>query len=252
MKNVLSIFSYLLINANVVFAEESIPDLKIQKLENVIYLHTSFERYDGFGIVASNGLIVLDNESAYFIDTPTSAKDTRRLVEWARERDFTVEASISTHFHDDSASGIEWLNSQSIPTYASSLTNRLLGKSNQTQAIHSLEETSFWLVKDLIEVYYPGAGHTQDNVVVWLPKQSVLFGGCFVKTESLGNLSDAVLEAWPESAQKLISRYGNAALVVPGHGKVGDASLLVRTRTLALEALSSNNPIQPDAGTSDD
>lgn len=235
-----------------VFAEQSIPDLKIQNLENGIYLHTSFERYDGFGIVASNGLIVTDNEKAYIIDTPTSVEDTRRLVEWAREREFTVEASISTHFHDDSTAGIEWLNSQSIPTYASRLTNRFLGKEDQTEAINSFDTTSFWLVKDLIEVYYPGAGHTQDNVVVWLPKQSALFGGCFVKTESLGNLTDAVIEAWPESAQNLISRYGNAQLVVPGHGEVGDASLLVRTRALALEALSSNNSSQPDAGTSDD
>lgn len=101
-------------------------------------------------------------------------------------------------------------------------------------------------------MYYPGAGHTQDNVVVWFPKQSALFGGCFVKSEGLGNLSDAVIKAWPESTQNVIFRYGNAELVVPGHGKVGDASLLVRTRALALEALSSNNAIQPDAKKSAD
>lgn len=252
MKKALPICLFLLFNASFVFAEESMPSLKIQELENGIYLHTSFERYDGFGIVASNGLIAIDNGRAYIIDTPTSAEDTRRLVEWAIEREFIVEASISTHFHDDSTAGIEWLNSQSIPTYASRLTNRLLGESDQTQAINSFDKTLFWLIEDLIEVFYPGAGHTKDNVVVWLPKQGVLYGGCFVKTQSLGNLSDAVIEAWPESAQNLISRYGNAELVVPGHGKVGDASLLVRTRALALEAVSSSNSIQPDAKTSDD
>lgn len=72
--------------------------------------------------------MVVDDEGAYIIDTPTFEEDTRKLVEWARKREFTVEASISTHFHDDSTAGIEWLNSQSIPTYASRLTNRFLKK----------------------------------------------------------------------------------------------------------------------------
>lgn len=223
------------------FAEESIPGLKVQELENNVYLHTSFERYDGFGVVASNGLMIIDDEMAYIIDTPTSTEDTEKLVEWAREQGFIVEASISTHFHDDSTAGIEWLNSQSIPTYASSLTNRLLGEADQTQSVRSFDDTSFWLVENLIEVFYPGPGHTKDNVVVWLPKQGILFGGCFVKAESLGNLSDAVIEAWPESAENLVSRYGHARVVVPGHGKPGDASLLRRTKALALEGLSSDN-----------
>ena len=51
-----------------------------------------------------------------------------------------------------------------------------------------------------------------------MPEQKILFGGCFVKPEGLGNLSHAVIEEWPASAEKLIARYGTAKLVVPGHG----------------------------------
>ena len=243
MKKILTLCLFLFLNGNPAFAEEKMPDLKIQELEDDIYLHTSFEHYDGFGLVASNGLVVIDNKNAYIIDTPTSQEDTKQLVEWFVDRGFTVKASISTHFHDDSTAGIEWLNSRSIPTYASSLPNKLLEKTGETQAKNSFDEMSFWLVKDLIEVFYPGPGHTKDNVIVWLPKQSILFGGCFVKSENLGNLSDAVLEAWPESAQNLISRYGNVRLVVPGHGNVGDVSLLLRTKALALESLASRNSL---------
>ena len=45
-----------------------------------------------------------------------------------------------------------------------------------------------------IEVFFPGAGHTRDNLVVWLPEHRVLFGGCMVKSargRTPGNLADA-------------------------------------------------------------
>jgi len=225
-----------LIAQNTAFAAEQLPSLTIEKLEQNIYLHTSFEVFDGFGIVASNGLVVIDDKDAYIIDTPASTEDTRKLVAWFEVQGLAIKGSISTHFHDDSSAGIDWLNSNSIPTYASKLTNKLLNSKNKAQASNAFDGDSVWLANDQIEVFYPGAGHSVDNMVVWMPKQKVLFGGCFVKSKSLGNLSDAVIEAWPESAQRVISRYSKAALVVPGHGKVGNASLLESTKKLAIEA----------------
>lgn len=220
---------------NVATADEDPPNLKIQKLDDNVYIHTSFEHFDGFGLVASNGLVFLNNKNAYIIDTPASTEDTKKLVERFQELGYTIKGSISTHFHDDSAAGIEWLNSNSIPTYAYKLTNEILHQAGKVQATNSIDETSFWLVNDLIEVYYPGAGHTVDNVVVWLPQQGILFGGCFVKSTSLGNLSDAKVEAWPNSARNLLSRYGNATLVVPGHGDVSDVSILESTLKLSMD-----------------
>lgn len=223
---------------NLAAAGEPLPDLKIEELQEGIYLHTSFEEYKGYGVVSKNGLVVLDGRKAYLIDTPVSAGDTEKLVNWLKERGFTIGGSISSHFHDDSAIGIEWLNSKSIPTYASKLTNELLKKKGKVQAKHSFEGASFWLVKNKIEVFYPGAGHTQDNVVVWMPDQKILFGGCFVKPDGLGNLSDANLEAWPESAKKVMSRYSHAKVVVPSHSEIGDASLLTRTWGQAVKGLN--------------
>jgi glyoxylase-like metal-dependent hydrolase (beta-lactamase superfamily II) len=222
-------------------AEESLPELEIKKIEEGVYLYTAYEKIEGWGLVGSNGLVVLDNKDAYLIDTPISAKDTEVLVKWIGAQGFTAKASISTHFHSDSTGGIAYLNSQSIATYASITTNALLNKKGAEQATNSFKKNPFWLLKNNIEVYYPGAGHTRDNVVVWLPKQKILFGGCFVKPEGLGNLGDAVIEEWPASAEKLIKRYSKATLVVPGHGVVGDASLLEKTKQKALEAIAKKN-----------
>lgn len=229
----------LFLLSSITFAEDPLPELEIKKIEEGVYLYTAYEKIEGWGLVGSNGLVVLDNKDAYLIDTPISAKDTEALVQWIDAQGFTAKASISTHFHSDSSGGIAFLNSKSIPTYASKLTNKLLKNKGEAQATHSFTKNPFWLVNKKIEVFYPGAGHTSDNVVVWIAKRKVLFGGCFVKPEGLGNLSDAVIAAWPASAEKLIARYSSVILVVPGHGKIGDASLLEKTRQRALEAVAA-------------
>nr|WP_063860591.1 subclass B1 metallo-beta-lactamase IMP-33 [Pseudomonas aeruginosa]AEU17778.1 metallo-beta-lactamase IMP-33 [Pseudomonas aeruginosa] len=221
-------------------AGSSLPDLKIEKLEEGVFVHTSFEEVNGWGVVTKHGLVVLVNTDAYLIDTPFTATDTEKLVNWFVERGYKIKGTISSHFHSDSTGGIEWLNSQSIPTYASELTNELLKKSGKVQAKYSFSEVSYWLVKNKIEVFYPGPGHTQDNLVVWLPESKILFGGCFVKPHGLGNLGDANLEAWPKSAKILMSKYGKAKLVVSSHSEKGDASLLKRTWEQALKGLKES------------
>ncbi len=250
MRNILVVLLLLFMSTNRVSANDELPDLNIQKLTDSVYLHTSFRVVDGFGLVDSNGLVVLVSHDAYIVDTPWSAEDTEKLLKWIDARGFTAKASVSTHFHADRTAGIEFLNSKSIPTYASTLTNTMLKETGRAQAVHSFDNDDFWWVKNQIEVFYPGAGHSQDNVVVWLPSQKILFGGCFIRakeTTSLGNMSDAVISAWPGSAENLQSRYGNARLVIPGHGNVGDVSLLEHTRKLAAAAVTSNTSIQPNA-----
>jgi len=226
----------LIVSQNSVYAKDTLPELKIDKLNDNLYLHTSFQRFKGFGLVASNGLVIVDDNNAFIIDTPASANDTKKLVVWLKGQGFTVKGSISTHSHDDSSAGIAWLNSNEIETYVSKLTNKLLDDKGKEQAKNTFVGTSSWLFNNQIEVFYPGAGHTIDNVVVWLPKHGVLFGGCFVKSKHLGNLADAVIAEWPDSAQQLISKYGHASMVVPGHGRTGDVSLLKSTKRLAMEA----------------
>jgi metallo-beta-lactamase class B IMP len=221
-------------------AGAALPDLKIEKLEDGIFVHTSFEEVNGWGVVTKHGLVVLVNTDAYLIDTPFTATDTEKLVNWFVERGYKIKGTVSSHFHSDSTGGIDWLNSQSIPTYASELTNKLLKESGKAQAKYSFSEVSYWLVKNKIEVFYPGPGHTQDNLVVWLPESKILFGGCFVKPQGLGNLSDANLEAWPKSAKILMSKYGKAKFVVSSHSEKGDASLLRRTWEQALKGLNES------------
>ncbi len=45
-------------------------------------------------------------------------------------------------------------------------------------------------------VFFPGAGHTADNVVAYVPARHLLFGVCLIKeaaAKGLGNIADADL-----------------------------------------------------------
>jgi metallo-beta-lactamase class B len=91
-----------------------------------------------------------------------------------------------------------------------------------------------------LELFFPGAGHARDNIVVWHPSSGVLFGGCFVKAgnaEDLGNVADADTAAWPASLERVRARFPEVRIVVPGHGALGGPDLLTH-----IQALLSANP----------
>lgn len=224
-------------------AAEPLPALKIEKITDDVYMHTSYQRVEGYGLVDANGLIVLDGQDAYIVDTPWSQFDTEVLVAWLKARGFSVKASVSTHFHEDRTAGIGYLNSISVSTYASEPTNELLRQNGKALATETFSGSVFWLVENKIEVFYPGGGHSADNIVVWLPQQKILSGGCFVRAgeaSTLGNTSDAVISEWAASAERLQRRYPEAQMVIPGHGVPGEVSLLEHTRKLAVAATARN------------
>lgn len=79
---------------------------------------------------------------------------------------------------------------------------------------------------------YLGAGHTIDNIVVWIPEEKILFGGCMLKAlrwKGLGFTDDADLNEWPKTLKKLIKEFPESRIVIPGHGDYGDLSLIQHT-----------------------
>lgn len=235
------------------YSNEEIPGLSIEKIHEGVFLHKSFNHVDGFGLASSNGLVAVDDGKAFIVDTPWSGKDTQELVAWIKESDYELLGSVSTHSHEDRTAGIKWLNAHSIPTYASTLTNDILKVEKKALAKHAFKDREFRLANDLLEAYYPGGGHTIDNIVVWLPKAQILVGGCFVRSlesSSLGYTGEAHIAQWPSSVENVLSKYPDVRVVIPGHGKIGDIELLKHTKELAESA--SNKSVQPTATTSAD
>ncbi|MCW8832220.1 MAG: subclass B1 metallo-beta-lactamase [Colwellia sp.] len=234
------ILAFLLLVSSNAFANNE--RLKIKQLADNVYQHISYKRIEPWGMVGASGLIVVDGNNAHIIDTPWTQAETKKLIKWIKSKDLIVKSSVVSHFHEDASGGIPLLNKLKIKTYATPLTNSLLNLRGRETSSDEISSNVFELVKGTIEIFYPGAGHTEDNIVVWLPKSNILFGGCFIKSKksrTLGNTEDALIKDWADSIQKVIDKYPSIEVVVPGHGKVGDERLLRHTAKLALSVNES-------------
>ncbi|MBV1911615.1 MAG: hypothetical protein KUG78_20150 [Kangiellaceae bacterium] len=79
--------------------------MEIHSLVDNVYLHVSYKTVAGYGVVGSNGLIVIDGKDAYIFDTPWTEEDTGKLVDWIQEKGYQVISSISIHSHADRTFG---------------------------------------------------------------------------------------------------------------------------------------------------
>lgn len=233
------IFLYVFFSS-MAFANKEVHKLQIIKLADNVYQHISYKKVGSYGMVGASGLVVIDGGNAHIIDTPWTVKDTKKLVTWIGSKNLTLTSAVVTHFHKDASGGLSFLNSLKIKTYATPLTNKLLNSKQRDKSNHEIKNSEYEFITDRIEIFYPGAGHSQDNIVVWLPKEKILFGGCFVKSlesKGLGYTGHASVKDWPISIQNVINKYPNVERVVPGHGQIGDISLLRHTAQLALDKI---------------
>jgi glyoxylase-like metal-dependent hydrolase (beta-lactamase superfamily II) len=89
-----------------------------------------------------------------------------------------------------------------------------------------------------LEAFYPGAGHTADNIVVYVKPAAVLFGGCLVRpneSNGLGNTADADVGHWDAAVAAVKARYPDARIVVPSHGAPGAPAMLDHTISVVTE-----------------
>lgn len=74
-----------------------------------------------------------------------------------------------------------------------------------------------------------------DNIVVWVPSEKVLFAGCLVKelnANGLGNTVDGDLTAYPFTIEKIIGKFPDVKIVIPGHGAIGGIKLIKHAKEL--------------------
>ena len=195
--------------------------LRFEMLTDSIYAYTTRQMYSGSPF-PSNSLYLVTKEGVVLIDTPWDETQFQPLLDSIQKRHGQkVVMCIATHFHEDSTAGLEYYASQGITTWSSRYTLDLCREHGFKQAQYVFEkDTVFNVGGYAFEAFYPGEGHTKDNIVVWLAKDRVLYGGCLIKShenDGLGNVADANISAWDETIKRLLDRYKRPAIVVPGH-----------------------------------
>ncbi|MFZ5468990.1 MAG: MBL fold metallo-hydrolase [Myxococcota bacterium] len=204
--------------------------LAAQSVADGVWVVTVDQPYPSNALVARLGAEVL------LVDAPYDDVTTAAILNWVvHELGPLPSLAVTTHAHDDRSGGNAHLRAREIPIWASELTSgRLPASLRPDESFPSGAPLQKTLGGQTFEVFFPGAGHSPDNVVVWLPGSKVLFAGCLVTGRSkLGFMGDADLDAWSGSLEKL--RAYDAAKVVPGHGPVGGPELIAHTQKLVAE-----------------
>ncbi|WP_411822308.1 subclass B1 metallo-beta-lactamase [Leptospira sp. 'Mane'] len=207
--------------------------VELIRVKENVWIHRTSGIVGGEKIPA-NGLVVVTSKGIALVDTPWTEKQTESLILLLKEKfQKEIRFVIVSHAHEDRISGINIFLKNSIPVYSTSLTAKEAEKNGFTKPHPKLDLDPRMSLGDTgIEVYYPGHGHTKDNIVVWLPGSHILFAGCLIKSldaKSLGYIKEANLDAWPLTAKNLLERYPDTEIVVPGHGDWGRLDLIRHT-----------------------
>ncbi len=195
--------------------------LQIEKITKNLYTYTTYQTFNGT-LYSSNALYLVTEEGVVLFDTPWDKQLNQPLLDSIQQKhQLAVVKVFATHWHEDRAGGFDFFNRLGIDTYASQKTNQKLAAEGLATATHTFkDEAVFTVGKDVFELLFVGEGHTFDNIVVWFPKQSVLDGGCLVKSSAatdLGYIGEANLEAWPTSIINIQKRFKSAKFIIPGH-----------------------------------
>ena len=210
--------------------------LVITPLCKDVFVFTTYSEYKG-DLFPANGMYIVTNSGVVMIDTPWDTLQFQPLRDSIEKRhNQKVVLCIATHYHDDRTAGLGFYRQHGAKTYTSKQTYELCREKGEKQSeFYFTKDTLFIIGNKTFQTFYPGEGHTKDNIVVWLEKDKILYGGCFVKsTESkdLGNVKDANPKEWNVSIKKVMKQFPKAKHIIPGHFGWDNKNSLIHTQKL--------------------
>ena len=207
--------------------------VELTKINDNIWVHTTYTDYNG-SRTSSNGIIAVSSKGLILVDTPWNNAQTKELIKLTKsvfKKDIAL--AVITHAHEDTIGGIDTLLDNKIDVRSTRLTAIEAEKNGFQKPEPTLVSGQCITLGNIdLEVFYPGEGHSVDNITVWFPQHKVLFGGCLIKSldaRDKGNTSEANVVMWPASAERVRQEYPDAVVVIPGHGKWGNLDLIRHT-----------------------
>lgn len=246
----------LFMNIGNTFSEEIMKDLTIDSIAPGLFVVSHSFPWQSNSLVA-----IMENKDILMIDVPYTPEATDSLLKWIHrkfgKRDIVA---INTHFHVDRLGGNAALENHNIPIHSSALTIDAI-KNRGEQSLNLLvswisDETikkyykdfkyvspnkifdlkkglSLRFGKEMVHVKFLGIGHSIDNLIVYLPNKTAIFGGCMIlsmEANKPGNVHDGNKNEWRKTIQ--LVNNNNYNLVIPGHGKYGGIDLIQHTASI--------------------
>lgn len=211
-------------------AQSASSKLKITPLTGDFYIYTTYNTYQDSQVPA-NGMYLLTNDGVVLFDTPWDTTQFQPLLDTIEKRHHKkVTLCFATHWHSDKTAGLTYYRKLGISTYTTVLTDKLSMKNNAPRAEHLMtKDTVFQIGQYRFQTYYPGEGHTADNIVIWFSKEKILYGGCLIKgvdDESLGYLGDANTQTYASTLMNVKRKCRDPKYIIIAHSDWKDTGSL--------------------------
>lgn len=211
--------------------------LLIEHLSGNFFVYTTYNTYQD-SKVRANGVYLVTKKGVVLFDTPWDTTQFQPLLDSIQFRhNKKVIMAFATHWHSDKTAGLEYYKQLGIKTYTTQLTDELSKNNNAKRAEFLMtKDTSFVIDQYQFETYYPGEGHTQDNIVIWFPKEKILLGGCLIKgakDENLGFLGDGNKNEYANTLLKVQQKYSNPKYIITTHSDWRDINSLKNSIRMA-------------------
>lgn len=228
---------------------EARPAPTLEKIADNVWIHTSYDYVDPWGLVLSQGLVVRTEGGVALVDTAWTDEETEALLSLIKkEVGESPDIAIVTHAHADKMGGMGALQKNGIGGRAHPLTNEDAPARGLRKTMYSILDGADREMllgaedEEGVTVFYPGPGHTRDNIVVYYAPAKVLFGGCLIRpgaSNNLGNTADGDVGHWAQAVRNVAEAFPDAEIVIPSHGPMGGRELLDHTIELAEQAAAA-------------
>ncbi len=236
MQRMLLIFIFTF-NLPALFSQNADVKLRITPITNDIYVYTTYNIYENSKLPA-NGMYLVADEGVVLFDTPWDTTQFQPLLDSIQlKHNKPILFCIATHWHSDKTAGLEYYKKLGINTYTTALTDELAKLNGMKRAEFIMtKDTTFTVDKFRFETYYPGEGHTADNIVIWLDNEKILYAGCLIKgakSKNLGYLGDANVKAYYQTLKNVAAKYPVRNIIVLTHSNWDNIKSLKHSIKLA-------------------
>lgn len=233
-KHLFFFVTIILLSPIIGYSQSKNGKLEINEVAKDFYVYTTYGDPGNGELFPANGMYLVTNDGVILIDTPWDTTQFQPLLDSIKiKHNKSVSICIATHFHEDRTAGLHYYRTQGIKTFTTRKTDSLSILRNKPRAEFLLvSDTTFHLGQYSFETFYPGQGHSPDNIVIWFNNERILYGGCFIKScdsDGPGNLSDANIPEWIESTKRVITKYNHPNIIIPGHQSYDKKSALKHT-----------------------
>ncbi len=227
-----------------IFGQAESAKLKISHLTGDFYIYTTYNTYQESKVPA-NGMYLVTNDGVVMFDTPWDTTQFQPLLDSIKVlHNKSVVMCFATHWHSDKTAGLEYYRQKGIKTYTTILTDELSRKNSKKRAEFLMaNDTVFHVGQYSFETYYPGQGHTEDNIVIWFEKEKILYGGCLIKgadDENLGFLGDGNATEYESTLKNVQKKCRKPKFIVIAHSDWKNINSLKHSLNLAKELKNKN------------